>query len=174
MADGGDVGIALVVAIARNGAIGVGGDLPWRLPGDLAHFKRVTLGKPILMGRKTWESLPRRPLSGRPNLVVTRAAGYAAPGAEVFADIDAAIARGRALARESGAGELAVIGGAEVYAACLPLAARIYLTEVEAEPEADAFFPAFDRAAWTEAERMPGPSGDDPAYMFVVLTRPKP
>ena len=174
MAEQAGIGIALVVAVARNGAIGVEGRLPWRLPGDLAHFKKVTLGKPVLMGRKTWESLPRRPLPGRPTLVVTRAAGYPAAGAEVLGSLDAALARGRALALASGAGEIAVIGGAEIYAACLSRAARIYLTEVDAAPDADAFFPEFDRKAWQEEERVAGPPGDGPPYAFVVLTRPNP
>ncbi len=166
-----EIGIALVVAVARNGAIGVKGDLPWRLPADLAHFKKVTLGKPILMGRKTWESLPRRPLPGRPNLIVTRDPDYLADGAVVFQTIEAALSRGRDLAREAGVAELAIIGGAEIYTACLPFATRLHLTEVDAEPEADAFFPDFDRDEWQVVSETPGPEGDGPDYRFLELAR---
>lgn len=172
--------VALVVAVAQNGAIGVEGGLPWRLPGDLAFFKRMTMGKPILMGRRTWQSLPKRPLPGRPNLVVTRDAGTAAAarrdGAEVFGDLTEAMARARSLAAEAGAEEVSVIGGAEIYRQTLPLADRLYITEVKAAPAADTFFPAFDRSAWREVWREPGPppaQADTPApdYDFVLLER---
>jgi dihydrofolate reductase len=171
-----EIHIAFVVAIARNGAIGIEGGLPWRLPGDLAFFKRMTMGKPILMGRKTWESLPRKPLPGRPNLIVTRDADYKADGAEVFSHIDDALARGRNLAREMRVDEISVIGGAEIYRQTLPVATRLYITEVDAEPEADTFFPDFDRSQWQEAWREPGPPPTDPAisapdYSFILLTR---
>lgn len=158
--------VSLVVAIARNDAIGVDGGLPWRLPGDLAFFKRVTMGKPLVMGRKTWESLPRKPLPGRPNLVVTRQSDFDAEGAEVFATVETALARAAALGEE-----IAVIGGAEIYRQALPSADRLYLTEVDAAPEADTFFPSFDRAAWRESWREPGPTGDGPDYAFVLLER---
>jgi dihydrofolate reductase len=161
--------VSLVVAVAKNGAIGVDGGLPWRLPGDLAFFKRVTMGKPLVMGRKTWESLPRKPLPGRPNLVVTRQAGFAAEGAEVFAAVDAALDHAATLGEE-----IAVIGGAEIYRQTLARADRLYLTEVDAEPEADTFFPTFDRGDWREVWREPGPGGDDasaPDYAFVLLER---
>lgn len=166
--------IALVVAVARNGVIGVEGGLPWRLPGDLAFFKRVTMGKPILMGRKTWESLPRKPLPGRPNLVVTRAEGYEAPGATVHADLDDALTAGLDMATSAGVEELSVIGGAEIYGQSLDRATRLYLTEVDAAPEGDTYFPAFDKAAWREVWREPGPPGQDetaPPYAFVLLER---
>lgn len=171
-----DIHIAFVVAIARNGAIGIEGGLPWRLPGDLAFFKRTTMGKPILMGRKTWESLPRKPLPGRPNLIVTREQSYSAPDAEVFSDINDALTRGRVLAREMGVDEISIIGGAEIYRQTLPVATRLYITEVDAEPKADTFFPEFDRTEWTEEWREPGPPPTDPDvsapdYSFVLLTR---
>ncbi|MEQ8603329.1 MAG: dihydrofolate reductase [Marivibrio sp.] len=166
--------IAQVVAVAANRVIGADGDLPWRLPGDLKHFKAVTLGKPIVMGRKTWESLPKRPLPGRPNIVVTRQAGYRAQGAEVFTDLDAALARADALAGESGLEEpeVSVIGGAEIFRLTLPLTDRLYLTEVHAAPEGDTWFPELDRRQWREAWRRPvGPEDDAPGHDFVLLVR---
>jgi len=172
--------IALVVAIAANGAIGVAGGLPWRLPGDLAFFKRITMGKPLVMGRRTWQSLPRRPLPGRPNLVVTRdpAAATAAgeEGGEVFGELTEAMARARSLAAETGAEEISVIGGAEIYRQTLPMADRLYITDVKAAPAADTFFPAFDRSAWREVWRETGPPPKEPDpsapdYDFVLLER---
>lgn len=171
-----DPKIVLVVAMARNRAIGIDGGLPWRLPGDLAFFKRVTMGKPLVMGRKTWESLPRKPLPGRPNLVVTRAVGYSADGAEVHDTVEGALSRARILARD--AGEVCVIGGAEIYRQTLPYADRLYLTEVDAEPEADTYFPDIAPAEWRETGRERGPPPQDPSvdapdYHFVVLDRRK-
>lgn len=166
--------IAQVVAVADNGVIGAGGDLPWRLPGDLKHFKAVTLGKPIVMGRKTWESLPKRPLPGRPNIVVTRQPGYRAEGAEVFPDLDAALARADALAGQSGLEEpeVSVIGGAEIFRLTLPMTDRLYLTEVHATPEGDTWFPDIDRSDWTEKGRAAMPAQDGaPAHDFVLLIR---
>jgi dihydrofolate reductase len=138
--------ISLVVAVAENGLIGRDGGLPWRIPGDLRHFKAVTMGKPIVMGRKTWESLGR-PLPGRRNIVITRNADYRAEGAAVAHDLNAAIAVA------GDAPEICVIGGAEIYAQALPRAHRLYLTEVHGAPAGDTFFPAFDRGAWREVSR---------------------
>lgn len=168
-----EVSIALVVAVARNGAIGKDGDMPWHLPGELAYFKRITMGKPILMGRRTWQSLPRRPLPGRPNLVVTRDDGFSAEGAERFSTLDEALDRGAALASDLGVEELAIIGGAQIYAACLPRATRIYLTEIDAEPDADTFFPPINPDAWQETARQPGrdPQDGAPGYSYVILDR---
>ena len=154
--------IALIAARARNGVIGANGDLPWRLPGDLADFKRLTMGKPILMGRKTWASLPRRPLPGRPNLVLTRQPEWWAVGAEAFVNLNAMLARGRRLAGTGG--EAMVIGGAALYADTLGLADRLYLTEVEAEVEGDALFPEIDPAAWREVETTAFPADDTNAF----------
>ncbi|MEL0013323.1 MAG: dihydrofolate reductase, partial [Alphaproteobacteria bacterium] len=122
--------LSLIVAVANNGVIGHNGDLPWRIPGDMKFFKATTMGKPIVMGRKTWESLGRA-LPGRENIVVTRRAGFDAPGASVVESLDAA------LAQVPDADEVMVIGGAEIYALALPHVARVYLTQVHAAPDGD-------------------------------------
>lgn len=164
--------LSLFIALAENHVIGKDGAMPWRLSGDLQYLKRMTMGKPILMGRKTWESFPRRPLPGRPNLVVTRDENYDAPGAEVFDSTEAAVARAEALARTLSVDEVMVLGGAQIYRALLAQATRIYLTEVHAAPEGDTRF-AFDRAGWREVSRERHEQGekDTSAYSFVVLER---
>src|SRR3982751_6115734 len=142
--------IVLIVAVAENGVIGAGGAIPWRLKSDMQRLKAMTMGKPIVMGRKTFESLPRRPLPGRTNIVVTRDVAYRAAGAVVttsFADAKA-IATGDALRRF--ATEIAVIGGAEIYAQWMDSADRLEITEVHARPDGDTRFPAVDPAALTE------------------------
>jgi len=133
--------LTLVAAVARNGAIGRDNQLLWRLPEDMARFKAITAGKAVLMGRKTWDSLPARfrPLPGRRNLVLSRQAGLQLDGAECFADLDAA------LAACGDVPELCVIGGAEIYALALPLANKLALTEIDADYAADSFFPAWPR-----------------------------
>lgn len=168
-----DVLIALVVARARNGVIGRDGDLPWRLKSDMAFFKATTMGKPVVMGRKTWDSLPRKPLPGRLNIVVTRQPGYVADGAEIFTDLDAALDRARAQAKVDGVAEVCVIGGAQIYSETLPVADRLYLTEVEADPVGDAHFPDPDPSIWREisAERREAGEGDDHAWTIRVLER---
>ncbi len=133
--------LSIIVAMSRNGVIGKDNAIPWRLPGELALFKRLTMGHPIVMGRKTWESIGR-PLPGRTNLVVTRNPAYAAPGATVVPSLDAA------LTAASGATEIFVIGGAQLYAEALPRADRLYLTTVDTEIDGDTRMPAFDRHAW--------------------------
>ncbi len=165
--------LAIVVAIAENGVIGRDNGMPWRLSGDMAFFKRVTMGKPVVMGRKTWESLPRKPLPGRPNIVVTRDETYEAEGAEVFTDVAEAVARGIDLAKESGAEEVSVIGGAQIYAETIDACDRLYITEVHATPEGDTHFPAFDPSAWREVSRERHEAGekDSAAYSFVTLER---
>lgn len=164
--------LSLFIAIAENGVIGRDNAMPWRLSSDLAYLKRMTMGKPILMGRKTWESFPRRPLPGRPNLVVTRDGDYDAPGAEVFSSVDEAVARAEALARELQVDEVMVLGGAQIYEALIARATRIYLTEVHASPEGDTRF-AFDRSGWREVSRERHQAGekDSSDYSFVVLER---
>ena len=164
MSQGGAPRVFLVAAVAANGVIGVGGKLPWRLPEDLKHFKAITLGHPVIMGRKTWESLGR-PLPGRENIVVTRAAGYEAPGASVAASLDAALAlcAGEPLAF--------VIGGAELYVAALPIAAGLVLTEIHRDYEGDTRFPAFDREAWRETQRKPQKGADGLRFDFVLYER---
>lgn len=151
--------IALVVAAARNGVIGVDNRLPWHLPGDLRHFKAVTLGKPVVMGRKTFESIGR-PLPGRHNIVVTRDPAFAASGIEVAHGVEAALAAADAAARAAGVEEVMVIGGADIYRQTLPLAATIYLTRVELEVAGDATFPALDTGQWHCVESEPGIDGE--------------
>src|SRR5690606_7202387 len=119
--------VSYVVAIADNGVIGRDNSLPWRLSGDMAFFKRITMGKPVIMGRKTWESLPRKPLPGRPNIVVTRDTQYEAEGAEIAASAVEALRRGRELASASGVDEVMVIGGAQLYAEMFDAATRLYI-----------------------------------------------
>lgn len=137
--------LALIVATARNGAIGRDGALPWHLPEDLQHFKRLTLGKPIVMGRLTWESIGR-PLPGRTNIVISRSPDYDAPGAEVVPSLDAALTRAAAIAGADG--EVMVIGGAQIYRAALPRVERVYRTRVDIDVAGDAFFPELDPAEW--------------------------
>lgn len=157
--------ITLVLARARNGVIGVDGKLPWHLPADLRRFKALTMGKPMVMGRKTFDSFPA-PLPGRRHIVLTRDRGWSAPGAEVAHSVEAALAL-------AGEGEVAVIGGAEIFALFLPRADRIELTEVEAEPEGDAIVPAF--AGWRETAREDhAAEGGRPGYSFVTLVPARP
>ena len=155
-------GIALVAALARNRVIGIGGSLPWRLPEDLRRFRNLTLGHPVIMGRKTFEAIGK-PLPGRDNIVITRTRGYAAPGCRVLHALDAAVAA-------AGPGEVYVIGGAEIYAAALPLAHRLYLTEIDADFEGDAFFPEFDRRAWRVVAREPQSPGGPGAIRYEFVT----
>jgi dihydrofolate reductase len=159
--------LTLLLARARNGVIGAKGGLPWHLPEDLAHFKRTTMGHPIVMGRKTWESIGR-PLPGRRSIVVTRNRNYIATGAEVVTSLD------EALARCKDTDEIFVIGGAEVYAAALPRADRLLLTEIDADFEGDTFLPAPSAADWREASRERHPSAGERtfAFDFVDYRRP--
>ena len=158
--------ITLVAAVAQNGVIGRDNGLVWRLRSDLKRFKALTMSKPILMGRKTFTSLGR-PLPGRHNIVLTRGPHFAAPDTTVVHNWSDALAA----ARE--AQELMIVGGAEIYALALPTADRIHLTEVEARPEGDTLFPAFDRSAFHEVHREAhGPSEHDQcAFSFVDLER---
>lgn len=154
--------IVFILARADNGVIGVDGRLPWRLPADLKRFKALTMGRPMVMGRKTFDSFPA-PLPGRRHIVLTRDRGWTAPGAEVAHTPEEAIAL-------AGAGEVAVIGGAEIYALLLDRADRVELTEVHVAPEGDARVPAF--IGWRETSREAHPAeGDRPAYDFVTLER---
>ncbi len=164
--------ISLVVARARNGVIGRGGALPWRLEGELAHFKALTLGKPVIMGRRTWESLPRAPLPGRTNLVLSRDGGFEPAGAVVCERWDEALQIAREQAEEDGVDEVCVIGGAAVFALALPVARRLHLTEVEGEVEGDTSLPAFDEAGWREAAREAHAAGSgDFAWTYRRLER---
>lgn len=157
-----DGALTLIVAVADNGAIGKDGKLPWRISEDLKFFKAATMGHAIIMGRKTWDEVGR-PLPGRRNIVVSRKVGLVLEGAEVAPSLKDAIA----LARQTDA-EPFVIGGAAIYAVALPLATKILLTEVHREPEADTFFPPFDRAEWRETARR---EGETEGVEFVTLER---
>lgn len=158
--------LALIAALARNRVIGRDNQMPWHLPADLKHFKAKTLGKPVIMGRKTWDSLGR-PLPGRLNLVVSRQEHLSLDGAEVFGDLDSALARADAWAKEQGVDELMLIGGAQLYEQALPLAERLYLTRIELAPEGDAFFPEFAEGEWQRvAEEAHPADGDRPAHVF--------
>lgn len=158
--------INIVVAKSENDVIGRDGDLPWRLRADLRHFKATTLGHPLVMGRKTHESIGR-PLPGRHNIVVTRQVDYLAAGCTVAGSLDQAITLAHPAA------EIMIIGGATLYAAALPLAERIYLTEVHAQLAGDTFFPPIDCDAWREVarERHAADDSNDHDYSFVVLER---
>ncbi len=156
--------IYVVAALARNGVIGAQGRLPWHLPEDLQHFKKLTLGHPVIMGRRTWESLGR-PLPGRENIVVTRRAGYAAAGARIAASLEAAVALC------AGAPVAFVIGGAEIYAAALPRADGLVLTEIDADYAGDTRFPAWDREAWKATRREAHASKNGVRFEFVLYER---
>jgi dihydrofolate reductase len=160
--------IVFVVAIAENGVIGAGGAIPWRQKSDMARFKALTIGKPVIMGRKTFESLPR-PLTNRTNIVITRDANYRARGAIVTTSAaDAgAVARGDALRRS--AAEIAVIGGAEIYRQWLDRADRLEITEVHARPDGDTHF-NIDQAEWDEVARIRHPAGPDDSFDFSYVT----
>lgn len=161
--------LVLIAAVARGGVIGRDGGMPWHLPGDLAHFRARTAGRPVVMGRRTWESLPPRfrPLPGRRNLVLTADAGWAADGAERVASLDDAVATC------AGADELMVIGGGRLYAAALPRADALVLTEIDADVDGDTRFPDWPREAFDIAER--GEPQVDAAsglgYRFVTYVR---
>jgi len=164
MSQPGGTRVYLVAAVAKNGVIGAAGKLPWRLPEDLRHFMALTLGHPVIMGRKTWESLGK-PLPGRENIVVTRARGYDAPGAHVAASLDAA------LALCAGEPVAFVIGGGELYASALPVADAMVITEIGRDYAGDARFPDFDRGAWREAQRKPQTAADGTRFDFVLYER---
>lgn len=146
--------ISLIVAVAENGVIGRGGTLPWRVPSDMKTFRRLTMGKPVIMGRKTFASIGKT-LDGRDNIVVTRYADFDAPGIECAGSIEEALDLARECAAARGVDEIMVIGGAEVFAAALPLADRIYLTRIHARPDGDTVFPELDPSVWREVSRSP-------------------
>jgi dihydrofolate reductase len=161
------------IARARNGVIGRDGALPWRLKSDLTLFKQTTLFKPVIMGRKTWDSLPKKPLPGRMNVVLSRDGSFEPDGALVCETLNEALQIAREQAADDGAEEVCVIGGASVFAEALPRAKRLYLTEVDAEVEGDVTLPAFDENGWREIKRAAYPAGPDDDYPFVfrVLER---
>ncbi|RYB07217.1 dihydrofolate reductase [Lichenibacterium ramalinae] len=165
--------VVIIAAVARNGAIGLADGLPWRLPGDLAHFKAETMGKPVVMGRRTFASLGR-PLPGRSLVVVSRDRALALPaGTVAAASLDEALERAEAIAVASGAREVMVAGGAEIYRAAMARADVLRLTEVDLAPQADALFPPIDPAIWRETSRVPGTRGprDEAGFTFVEHAR---
>lgn len=157
----GEPRIYLIAALAANGVIGVDGKLPWHLPEDLRHFKKLTLGHPIIMGRRTWESLGEA-LPGRENIVITGTPGYAACGAAVASSLDAA------LALCAGESVVFVIGGHQLFVESLPMAAGLVLTEISRDYDGDTWFPPFDRSRWRESQREPHETADGMKFDFVL------
>lgn len=164
-----EVRIVLVVAVSKNGVIGRDGDLPWRLPSDLKRFKQLTLGKPVLMGRKTWMSIGR-PLPGRPNIVVTRDPDFSAPGASVATSVEAGLSMAASEARALGVDEVCVIGGGEIYRQLFDRADILHVTRVEAEVEGDTRFPDIDPALFTRALEEPIPQGERDSHPMQFVT----
>jgi dihydrofolate reductase len=156
--------VYLVAAVAANGIIGANGKLPWHIPGELKHFKKLTLGHPIIMGRRTWESL-KGPLPQRENIVVTRTPGYQAPGAAVANSLDAA------LALCAGEPVAFVIGGTQLFEESMPIAAGMVLTEIKRDYPGDTWFPQWDRAQWTESQREAHTAPDGTKFDFVLYER---
>jgi dihydrofolate reductase len=162
--------VSAVVAASENNVIGRDGGLPWYLPSDLRLFKEITLGKPVIMGRKTWDSLPRQPLPGRRNIVITRQTNFAGNGAEVARSV------GEALALCAGEPEICIIGGGQVYDEALSSINRVYLTRVHMDADGDTYLPDLADADWQEVERRTFPKGerDDAPFTLIVLDRVTP
>jgi dihydrofolate reductase len=156
--------VALVVAVSRNGVIGRDGGLPWHISSDLKRFKAITMGKPMIMGRKTWESLPKRPLPGRRNIVVTRQANYIAEGAQIASSLD------EALSLSGDAEEIAIIGGGEIYRAAFDRTDRLYLTEVDMNVDGDTYFPPVKAVEWLEIGREQYAAGPNDSAGFTLRT----
>jgi dihydrofolate reductase len=164
-----DLCLSVIVAAADNGVIGRNNALPWHLPEDLRYFKRITMGKPIVMGRRTFESIGR-PLPGRTNIVITRNPGFRAEGVRVVSCLDEALTLAADIAQIDGVRELVVIGGAEIYRAAIPRADRLYVTEVHAEVEGDAHLPPVDWSQWRERVRERHPAGGANPYDYSFVT----
>jgi dihydrofolate reductase len=162
------VPLILVVAMAENGVIGRDNQLLWRLKTDLGRFRRLTMGKPMIMGRRTFQSIGK-PLPGRETIVLTRDAGFSAEGVHVAHDWKAAVAKGEKLAARMGADAMAVAGGAEIYTLALPHVQTLFLTEVHTAPEGDAVFPFFDRSQFREVKREDHPKGPDDEHPFTFI-----
>jgi dihydrofolate reductase len=161
--------IVMVLAVADGGVIGAGGTIPWRIPEDMKRFKALTIGKPLVMGRKTWDSFPKKPLPGRTNIVITRDPAWRAEGAVVAHSLDEALA----LARRENPLEIVVAGGADVYNAALPVATRIELTEVHTTVRGDdlTIMPSFDKRVWRETVRDDRVAADGLRFSYVTLVR---
>jgi dihydrofolate reductase len=166
------IAIVLVAAVADNGVIGRGGALPFRQSSDLKRFKALTIGKPVLMGRKTYLSIGR-PLPGRTNIVISRDQGFAAPGILVAGDLGAALSAARGDALRRGTGEIAIIGGTDIFAQCMSLADRMEITHVHARPEGDVLFPPIEAAHWRVIAQSEHPAGprDEAAFSYVTYRR---
>ena len=162
--------IVLISAVARNGIIGSDNDMPWRLPTDLKRFKKMTLGKPVVMGRKTFLSFGGKPLPGRPHIVISRDPDYAPDGAEAASSLDAALKRAEELARELGVDEIICMGGGQIYAQAMAIADRLEITEVNAEPSGDTRFPDIDLQEWIETSREEGERTDRDSADFTFVT----
>jgi dihydrofolate reductase len=164
--------LVIVAAVARNGAIGARNGLPWRLRTDLRRYKAITMGKPMIMGRKTYESIGKA-LPGRQTIVVTRDPGFAPADAITTPDLPTALSAGARAAAEMGVAEIVIAGGADIYAQMIGMVDALSITEVDLAPEADAFFPEIDPALWRETARDPHPPGpnDDVAFAFVDYVR---
>lgn len=164
--------IVLVAAVAENNVIGANGGMPWRLRSDLQHFRRLTINKPVVMGRKTWQSLGK-PLRDRTNIVVSRDPNFGAPGALVVPSLEAALDAARQDAERRGTDEIMVIGGSDIFSAAMPLADRLEVTRVHANPAGDVFFPAIDPALWrqTSCYRHPVGPNDDSAFTVSTFER---
>jgi dihydrofolate reductase len=163
-----NIPLILVVAMAENGVIGRDNRLLWRLKTDLGRFRRLTMGKPMIMGRRTFQSIGK-PLPGRETIVLTRDAGFSAEGVHVARDWKEAVAKGEGLAARMRADAVAVAGGAEIYALALPHVQTLYLTEVQTAPEGDAVFPSFDRSQFREVKRESHPKGPDDEHPFTFI-----
>ncbi|QDG76875.1 dihydrofolate reductase [Labrenzia sp. PHM005] len=160
----------MIAAVAKNGIIGADNDMPWRLSSDLKRFKALTLGKPVIMGRKTFLSFGGKPLPGRPHIVISRDAEYAPEGAEAAQSLESAIERAKEIAAETSAAEIAIIGGGQIYAQAMPLADRLEITEVDANPSGDTKFPEIDKGIWQETERVAGQQTEKDTAGFAYVT----
>ena len=162
-----DIKIAMIAAVGENGAVGAEGKLPWHLPTDFAFYKATTMGKPLIMGRKTFESIGK-PLPGRTNIVVTHQEAYAPAGVEVFPGLGAAIARAKEVARADGVDEIFINGGGEIYRQAMPVAERLYITHVEASPQSDTVFPQIDPEQWEVTDRNDIVAGERDSAKFRI------
>jgi dihydrofolate reductase len=162
--------IVLIAAIAENGVIGRDGALPWRLKSDMRHFRALTLGKPVVMGRKTYQSLSIKPLPGRTNIVVSRDKDFVLPGALVAGSLGAALEAARGDALRRGVDSIMVIGGADIYAQAMPLAQKLEITRVHLDADGDAVFPPIDPSVWREFARAAHPAGPDDDAPYEVAT----
>jgi len=160
--------VVVVAAVAENGVIGANGGMPWRLKSDLAHFRALTVNKPVVMGRKTWQSIGK-PLKDRTNIVITRDPEFAAPGALVVRSFEAALEAARKDAEARGADEIMVIGGSDIFLAAMPVADRLEITHIDASPEGDVVFPPIDPGVWREVSRREHPKGPHDSASFSVV-----